>query len=226
MIYFVTLYYECDHVTRWKIQDFFGIPRGMTLNGEWPLVVTERGLETARKMENKGYFTIRKKFFHITQMEASENFIKCIAEYLQREGERDAAFAQKMAEHPEKNAEAVCNYILHEVSQSRQCGYADEEVFGMAKHFIDEDELTDPGTKNSVQRVVTNVHVELSEQDRAEAKRKAEKAYREELERKAAEKERARQEREEVERQKRIEKAKAKREQESKMQLDLFGEMA
>ena len=46
MIYFQTLYFMCDQVTRWKIEDHLGMERHMTVNGEWPVVMGDKGVTT------------------------------------------------------------------------------------------------------------------------------------------------------------------------------------
>ena len=154
-------------------------------------------------------------------MKATEAFAKTIGAYIEKEKQADPLFAKCVDDQQKKTIQGCVNYILNEVKKSGIAGWTDAEIFGMAKHFYDEKELKDPGAVRA--RVVVNHHVELSEDEKAEAKAKAladyEQAEREKLERKAkAERERAIK-REEA----RKEAQKEKRERESKMQLDLFG---
>lgn len=154
-------------------------------------------------------------------MKATEAFTNTIGAYIEQEKQADPLFAKCVDEQPKKTIEGCVNYILKEVKDSGIAGWTDAEIFGMAKHFFDERDLRDPGAIGA--RVVVNHHVELSDEEKAKARKKAlkdyEQAEREKLERKAkAERERAIK-REEARR----EAQKEKRERESKMQLDLFG---
>lgn len=179
---------------------------------------------SVKMMEKRRYCIIRNKKIYTT-MKPTKIFIQTIADYLKTEGERDELFAKKMEEHPEKTPEAVCNYILAEVSKAKQCGYADEEIFSMAKHFIDEDELKDPGNKNNVSRMTVNHHVELSEEEKAKAMEAAERTYLANLEAKAKKEEEDKRIAEKVAAEKKRKAAEERREKESKMQMDLFGGM-
>lgn len=115
-------------------------------------------------------------------MKATETFINTIACFLNKEAATDPAFALKMQKQPEKTPEAVCNFILAEVSKSRRNGYADEEIYGMARHFIDEPTLSDPGTNNAVSRVIVNTHVSLTQEEKKKAYREAVALYQKRLE--------------------------------------------
>lgn len=222
MIYFQTLYFMCDQVTRWKIEDHLGMERHMTVNGEWPVVMGDKGEELLREIERRGYIQIRNKFIN-TGMKATKGFIETIRCYLEKEAEKDPLFAKKIEEHPEKTPEAVCNYIMAEVSKAGQSGWADEEIYGMAKHFIDEDELQDPGDKaNKVSRMVINRHVDLTEEQKQAAMAKAEMDFKKELETKHAKEEAARREKEKAAAEKRKLIAEEKAKKAKEMQLNLF----
>ena len=144
MIYFTVVYYRTNDIpVIRKIQERFKFPKRMTVNGEWPVVVDGSDWELLKETEKRGFIEIRNKAMN---MKATELFIKRIEEYLKKEADANQEFAKRMQEQPEKTPEAVCNYILSEVSKTRQSGWADEEIYGMAKHFIDEAELKDPGS--------------------------------------------------------------------------------
>ena len=140
MIYFVVVYYKTEglSVIR-KIQERFGFPKCMNVNGEWPVVVNGDDWELLKETEKRGFIDIRNK--QIKNMKATELFIKRIEDYLKKEADADPVFAKRMKEQPEKTPEAVCNYILLEVSKAKQSGWADEEIYEMAKHFFDEVDL-------------------------------------------------------------------------------------
>ena len=118
------------------------------------MIVADEDWETLQEMERRGYVNIRYNV-NIKRMKATELFIKRIEDYLKKEADADPEFVKKMQEQPEKTPEAVCNHILSEVSKAKRSGWADEEIYDMAKCFIDEAELKDPGSgANSVSRVV------------------------------------------------------------------------
>lgn len=144
-------------------------------------------------------------------------FVEHIQKWLDEEMKKDAQLADKV-QAGSKTVEMACNYVLSEVKKSGRCGFDDAEVYGMVRHFFDEDDLQDPGEQD-VQRIVVPEHIELSEQEKAEAREKALEAYRNEqiakIRREAEEKEKKEKERLAAQREKRKEQQQA--------QLDLFG---
>lgn len=223
MIYFIVVYYRINDLTTIrKIQERFGFPKCMTVNGEWPVVVDSKDWALLKETEERRFIEIRNKA--IRNMKATELFIKRIEGYLKKEADADQEFAKKMQEQPEKTPEAVCNYILSEVSKAKQSGWDDEEIYGMAKHFIDEAELKDPGSKaNSVSRVVVDTHVELSEEEKQKAMEKAQQNYEKKLEEQEKKRQEEQREREKKAKEKRLQAAKEKREKVAAMMGDLFG---
>ena len=149
--------------------------------------------------------------------EVTKYFEQCISRWLEAEKVKDAAFAKKVAESG-KNVEGCCNYILQQVKASKQCGYADEEVYGMARHYFDEDELKDPGSQGA-SRVVVSGHVDLSESEKAEAMAQAVRNYEADLKKKAIEEE-AKAKKAEDERKAKLREQRVK---ETAVQGDLFG---
>ena len=139
-MHIVTIYYRTNDIEMIrKIQKHFGFPRCMTVNGEWPVMVENKDWEVLRETEARGFIEIRNKT--IKSMEVTELFIKRIEDYLKKEADADPMFAKKMKEQPEKTPEAVCNFILSEVSKMKQRDWDDEDINGMAKYFINEDGL-------------------------------------------------------------------------------------
>jgi len=223
-MHIITIYYRIHDLSAIrKIQEYFKFPRAMTVNGTWPVMVADEDWELLLETERRGYVRIRYNI-NIGRMKATKLFIDTITVFLTKEAEADPEFAKKMQEQPKKTPEAVCDYIMAEVSKEKRSGWADEEIYGMARHFIDEKDLTlaDPN-KNSVTRVVVNTHVDLSEEEKAEAKEEAVKRYQKEVERKADEDARRKAEREKAQEEKRRKEMEAKREKEKAMQGDLFG---
>lgn len=223
MIYFAVVYYKANalSVIR-RIQERFGFPKCMTVNGEWQVAVDGKDWPLFKETEERGFIEIRNK--PIRNMKATELFIKRIGDYLKKEAGEDAEFAERMREQPEKTPEAVCNYILSEVSKTGQNGWADEEIYGMAKHFIDEAELEDPGSgANCVSRVVVDVHADLTEEQKLEAMEKAQRSFEQKLEDDHRRKQERKLERERKAKGQRVQAAKEEQEKETALMGDLFG---
>ena len=107
-------------------------------------------------------------------MKTSETFKKTIKEYLEQIAKEDQLFAASYAKE-NKNIDECCNYILQEVKKSGCNGFSDEEIFGMAVHYYDEDDIKNVKPVNA--RVVVNHVVELTEEDKRKAKEAALKEY-------------------------------------------------
>jgi len=90
-------------------------------------------------------------------MEVSNQFKAVIKAYLDERASNDELFAATYAK-PNKSLDECCNYILQEVHKSGQNGFADEEIYGMAVHYYDEDDIKDVKPINA--RVVVNHHVD------------------------------------------------------------------
>lgn len=73
-------------------------------------------------------------------MKASPHFKKAIQNYLNGLAEKDELFAETLKK-PKKNIDDCLTYILNQVKASGCNGFADEEIFGMAVHYYDEDDI-------------------------------------------------------------------------------------
>ena len=121
-------------------------------------------------------------------MKGTEHFTRTIAEYLNQRAMTDPLFAPNLMK-PNKNIEECITYILNEVQKSGCNGFDDddellrawlEKIFSMAVHYYDEDDI-DVGKAISCQVAVNHI-VELTEEEKAEARQEAIKQYqREEL---------------------------------------------
>lgn len=105
-------------------------------------------------------------------MEATGNFKEAIKAYCDARALNDEAFAEKMRK-PEKSIDKCCGYILQQVRKSGCVGFTDEEVYGMAVHYFDEESINVPDMRWDNCRVVVNHVVEITDKDRAEAREKA-----------------------------------------------------
>lgn len=97
-------------------------------------------------------------------------FNDTIKAYLEERTENDAMFAIRFA-NPSKSVEDCVTYILNQVKKSGCCGFTDAEVFGMAVHYWDEDEIEVGKPINC--KVVVNHTVELTEEEKAQARQEA-----------------------------------------------------
>lgn len=140
----------------------------------------------------------------------TERFKEVIKAYLDKMAE-SGDFALSYA-NPAKNLDECIDYILTQVRASGCAGFDDSEIFGMAVHYYDEE---NPGEikKGLGGQVVVNHHVELTEEEKEEAKRKALDRITEEEVRKIKEKERKEKEAEK----KKAEAAKAKAEEQQRL---------
>lgn len=73
-------------------------------------------------------------------MKATDNFKNIINNYLKSLALKDALFSKTLSK-PNKNIEDCITYILNKVKESGCNAFSDEEVFSMAVHYYDEDEL-------------------------------------------------------------------------------------
>lgn len=107
-------------------------------------------------------------------MKTTNNFKNTIQSYLEQRAKDDQLFAASYAK-PNKNIDECCNFILGEVQKSGCNGFSDDEIFGMAIHYYDEDGIKNVNPVNA--RVVVNHVVELTEEEKKAAKEAAIKEY-------------------------------------------------
>ena len=103
-------------------------------------------------------------------MKGTEQFTRTIAEYLNGRAMTDPLFAPNL-QKPHKNIEECILYILSEVQRSGCNGFADEEIYSMAVHYYDEDDIE--VDKVAGCKVVVNHVVELSEEEKKQARQEA-----------------------------------------------------
>ena len=107
-------------------------------------------------------------------MSGTEQFTRTISEYLNLRAATDPLFAPNLAK-PHKNIEDCITYILKQVQQSGCNGFEDDEIYSMAVHYYDEDDL-DVGSHVAC-HVVVNHAIVLSEEEKAEARKQAIQQY-------------------------------------------------
>ena len=111
----------------------------------------------------------------LTTMATNENkgtraFNDTIKAYLETRAENDALFAVRLA-NPSKSVEDCVTYIINQVQKSGCNGFSDDEIFGMAVHYWEEDEIEVGNPVNC--KVVVNHTVELTEEEMEQARQDA-----------------------------------------------------
>ncbi len=102
---------------------------------------------------------------------ATDYFKQTIQSYLQRRAQEDELFAPRYA-NPKKNIDDCITFILNYVKQSGCNGFADDEIYSLAMHYYDEDDI-DIGKPLTNCKVVVNHTIVLTEEEKAEAHAKA-----------------------------------------------------
>ena len=107
-------------------------------------------------------------------MKATEHFKQTIKAYLDERAKNDELFAVSYAKE-NKNMDDCVTFILNQVKRSKCMGLTDEEVYSLAVHFFDEDDIE---IGNSIVcNVIVNHTVELTEEEKAQARQDALKEY-------------------------------------------------
>lgn len=107
-------------------------------------------------------------------MKATEHFKQTIKAYLEERAKSDKLFAVSFAKES-KNMDDCVTFILNQVKRSGCMGFSDEEVYSLAIHYFDEDDI-EVG-KPVACDVIVNHAVELTEEEKALARQEALKAY-------------------------------------------------
>ena len=111
-------------------------------------------------------------------LKASTPFERTIQNYLENYASQDEAFKERY-NNPDKNIVECCNYIMNQVKKSGCNGFADEEIYKMARDYY-VDEISKDDTKSISGTVVVNHTVELTEEEKVKARVEAMKRFEEE----------------------------------------------
>ena len=103
-------------------------------------------------------------------MNGTDHFKRTIQAYLDSRAAEDKLFAASYNK-PNKNIDDCATYILNWVQKSGCNGFSDGEIYGQAIHYYDENEI-EVGKPIQCQVAVNHV-VELTEEEKQEARRKA-----------------------------------------------------
>ncbi|EOZ2853500.1 PcfK-like family protein [Listeria monocytogenes] len=162
----------------------------------------------------------------------SNPFYDAIKEYLDTYAKSNPQFAEKYS-NPKKSIEKCCEFIVSEVQKMNVKGLDDGEVYYLARHYYEEENLD---FKEGIScKVVVNKAVELTPEEIEKAKQdaleeiKAEEMDRIQKEKEAAQKaEEKRIKKEQEKAAKKLELEKKKEQETGQMSMfdDLFGEVA
>lgn len=104
-------------------------------------------------------------------MKASNHFKNTIKAYLDKRAETDVLFSFQYSK-PDKNIDDCVTYILNQVQKSGCNGFHDDEIYNMAIHYYDEDQI-ELGSPIDNAHVVVNHFVELTEEEKEQARQDA-----------------------------------------------------
>ncbi len=119
-------------------------------------------------------------------MKASDSFKQAISDYLTVRANLDEQFAVSFAK-PNKNIDECVNFILNTVKESGINGFDDDEIYGIAVHYYDEDNLDPKYLKAISGKIVVNHTPQLTEEEKKELEEKAKNDYYQECLRKQKE---------------------------------------
>lgn len=102
-------------------------------------------------------------------------FEATIQRYLEKFADNDELFGFKFEKGVAdgKTITSCCNWIIEQVRESGRIGFSDEEVYGMAVHYYDEEELRADGERKDGCKVVVNKTIDLSDEEKAKLRQQA-----------------------------------------------------
>lgn len=105
------------------------------------------------------------------QDKATEQFKTIVKRFLTNKALTDELF-EKCYLKENKNIDDCITFILNTVKKSGECGFTDDEVFNMAIHYYQEDDI-EVGKPISGVNIIVNRKVELTEEEKEQARQKA-----------------------------------------------------
>lgn len=111
----------------------------------------------------------------------NQSFKMAIQSYLEKKAKEDSLFAVTYAKD-NKNLDECCDYIIGEARKrgGNAVAMTDDEVFGIAIHYYDEDNIKVNKLPNNVRASVSSPKVKLTEEDKKKAREEAIKRLTEE----------------------------------------------
>lgn len=149
----------------------------------------------AAELEAEGLITIGRGLNYNYYKFTMKMFEKAIKTFLDDKAEKDPAFAEKYRTE-KKSITDCCKFIIAEVKKSckgNEAACTDEYVYGLAMHYYDEENIKVPAKAPSC-RVIVPGDMELSEEDKREAREEAMRRLKEQEVQEQIRKERQKQE--------------------------------
>ncbi len=110
-------------------------------------------------------------------MKGTEHFKRTVQTFLEKRAAEDELFAVNYR-NPAKNMDDAITYVLNYVQKSGCNGFSDDEIFGQFIYYFDEIDI-EIGKPIQCQ-VAVNCHVELTSEEKIEARQNAIRQYQEE----------------------------------------------
>ena len=111
----------------------------------------------------------------------SPAFFDSMESFIMQKMDANDLFAKKVS-NPKKNIEDCITYVINTIEKSRYKGLCDNDVYSLAVHYYEEDDI-DVGKPINC-RVVVNHQVELTPEEIAEMRQKAkDEVFRQEMDR-------------------------------------------
>lgn len=104
-------------------------------------------------------------------MKSTNHFKNTIQAYLEQRAASDPQFEWAYTTKENKNIDDCITYILNTVKNSGCNGFEDDEIFGMAVHYYDEVNIEIGKPMNA--HVVVNHMVQLTEEEKEQARKDA-----------------------------------------------------
>lgn len=127
-------------------------------------------LEKKIEQSKKGSSKKKEKPFK-EKVKGTEAFMDAIKAHLKAYAKQDPLFVNKL-KNPKKNFKDCITYIFNQVKASGMIGYAEDEIYQLARHYYDEDDIK-VGSPVTAGEVIVNRSIELSPKEIADAKEKA-----------------------------------------------------
>jgi hypothetical protein len=102
----------------------------------------------------------------------TEAFKKAIMDNLREECKTDKLLFDRIKNNKDKNIDDCITYIFNQVRKSGCIGYAQDEIYQLARHYYDEDDI-EVGQPITRGEVIVNRQISLSPEEIANAKEKA-----------------------------------------------------
>ena len=106
----------------------------------------------------------------------SKAFFDTIKDYLDSFALQDLSFAEKL-KNPNKNIDYCCGFIVDSVRKMKVNGLTDQEVFSLARHYYNEEDVKGTSFKKQSAKILVNHEVVLSEEDKTKLQEKAMEEY-------------------------------------------------